>query len=304
MKKKGKGSYRTSRRGVNSNVGNNPAAMNISLLPHGWAVSFSSGDHSHLQRTLSQGGPDGVPMLNNCVRSTHGKNCGEHKMADQQQDRYGQSQSSTGQNPALDAVTPLQFSANRWDRKSLAVTDPNSPKIVDRKVKSLLNKLTIENFDPISDQIIAWANKSKKEKDGRTLIQVIKLMSEKVTDKEMWSEMSAQLCHKIMERISPQVQDNDIKNAEGKPITCGQLFHKHLLNRCQKNFECHWAKEIAVAAAAIRALKDQAMKATNKKGKGSGGIVLPCYSDKHYAAQKAKHQCIGLIKFIGELFKL
>ncbi len=45
--------------------------------------------------------------------------------------------------------------------------------MVDRKVKGLLNKLTMEKFDLISDQIIAWANKSEKEKDGRTLIQVI-----------------------------------------------------------------------------------------------------------------------------------
>ena len=35
------------------------------------------------------------------------------------------------------------------------------------EVKSLLNRLTMERFDSISDQIIGWVNKSEKEEDGR-----------------------------------------------------------------------------------------------------------------------------------------
>ena len=57
----------------------------------------------------------------------------------------------------------------------------DSPEVVDRKVKALLNKLTMERFDSISDQIIEWANKSEKEKDGQTLIQVTRLVFEKAT---------------------------------------------------------------------------------------------------------------------------
>ena len=34
-------------------------------------------------------------------------------------------------------------------------------RVVDQKVRALLNKLTVEKFDTISDQIIAWANKSE-----------------------------------------------------------------------------------------------------------------------------------------------
>ena len=100
----------------------------------------------------------------------------------------------------------------------------NSPELVERKVKGLLNKLTMEKFASISDQIIAWANKSEKEKDGRTLIQVIRLVFEKATDEATWSEMYARLCRKMMEQISTNVQDDGIRNTEGKPITGGQLF--------------------------------------------------------------------------------
>ena len=183
----------------------------------------------------------------------------------------------------LDPVVPLQATENRWDRKAIQA-DQGSPELVERKVTGLLNKLTMEKFTSISDQIITWANKSEKEKDGRTLIQVIRLVFEKATDEATWSEMYARLCRKMMEQISTNVQDDAIRNPEGKPITGGHLFRKYLLNRCQDDFERGW-----VSIARIEEGRTE-------------GIVL--YSDEYYAAQKVKRQGLGLIKFIGELFKL
>ena len=55
------------------------------------------------------------------------------------------------------------------------------------------------------------------------------------------------------------------------------------------------------AAAATKSLEDKAAKAAKTKEAGTEEIVL--YSDEYYAAQKAKRQGLGLIKFIGELFK-
>lgn len=256
-----------------------------------------------MQRTSSQGGPGGVPMSGSRPRSKRGEKRGDHKGSGQQASAFSQGQPGTSQGLSAEPVVPLQMSANRWDRKAMAGIDPDAPEVVDRKVKSLLNKLSMEKFASISDQIIDWANKSEKEKDGRTLIQVIRLVFEKATDEATWSEMYARLCRKMMERISPLVQDDGIKNAEGKPITGGQLFRKYLLNRCQEDFERGWvAKEATAAAAASKALEDEAVKAANEKGKDTGETVL--YSDEYYAAQKAKRQGLGLIKFIGELFKL
>ena len=65
---------------------------------------------------------------------------------------------------------------------------PNNS-FVERKVKGLLDKLTMEKFDKLSYQILAWANKSEEEKDAATLTLVIKLIFEKVTDEATWSEM-------------------------------------------------------------------------------------------------------------------
>ncbi|KAL1669006.1 armadillo-type protein [Schizophyllum commune] len=191
-------------------------------------------------------------------------------------------------------VAPLARSANRWRPGALLKgAEPDSPEVVvDRK------------FDSLSDQIIAWADKSEKEKDGCTLIQVIRLVYEKAIDEAAWSEMYARLCQKMMEQISPKVQDDGIRNAEGKPITGGQLFRKYLLNRCQEDFERGWvSKEATAAAAATKAVEDEAVKSANEKKEG-GDNKLGLYSDKHYAAQKAKCQGLGLIRFIGELFKV
>ena len=199
-----------------------------------------------------------------------------------------------------------EVSANLWAPASLVKKgqpshiDLESPEVVDRKVRLLLNRLSMERFDSISDQIIAWVNRSEKEKDGRTLIQVIRLVFEKATNEATSCEMYARLCRKMVEQISPNVHDDGIKNANGKPIAGGQLFRKYLLNRCQEDFERGWvAREATASAAATKVSEDQAVKVLAVQNKNE---ERPLYSD--YAAQKARRQGLGLIRFIGELFKV
>ncbi|KIM19672.1 hypothetical protein M408DRAFT_83199 [Serendipita vermifera MAFF 305830] len=201
------------------------------------------------------------------------------------------------------AEPDLHHAENSWStQRKPTGQDPNSPEFIDRKVKGLLNKLTMEKFDSIAAQILEWANRSVQEVDGRTLIQVIRLVFEKATDEAAWSEMYARLCRFLMERISQDVRDEGIKNADGKPIAGGNLFRKYLLNRCQEDFERGWsAKESAMLAAASKAEDDKAVAAAAEKA-GGGEEVL--YSDEYYASQKAKRRGLGLVKFIGELFKL
>ena len=92
---------------------------------------------------------------------------------------------------------PLATTENAWTPGQPKILDPNSPELVQRKVKALLNKLTMEKFDSISDQILEWANKSEQESDGRILRQVIALVFEKATDEAAWSSMYALLCRKV-----------------------------------------------------------------------------------------------------------
>ena len=274
---------------------NSNRAASVSEAP---GMQHTSNRPSAMQRTASQGGAG--PPLQKHVCSKRGENRNENDGVPGGQGHGFGFNNNMNQMQNLDPVVPLQARENRWDRKAIQV-DQDSPELVEREVKGLLNKLTMENFASISDQIIAWANKSEKEKDGRTLNQVVRLVFEKATD-EATSEIYARLCRKMMEQISTNVQDDGIKNAEGKPITGGQLFRKYLLNRCQEYFERGWvAKEATAAAAVTKALEDETGNAKTKEDR-TEEIVL--YSDEQYAAQKAKRRSLGLIKFIGELFKL
>ncbi|OBZ69853.1 Eukaryotic translation initiation factor 4 gamma [Grifola frondosa] len=239
-----------------------------------------------------QSGPDSHPIGSGQARTKRGRRGHKDHKADA---------GSSGQSflASLGSVVPLQVSANRWRARSLCndsqATDTRTPEVVHRKVLGLLNKLTMERFESISDQIIAWANKSGKEKDGRTLIQVIGLISEKATDEAMWSEMYARLCRKMMERLSENVQDDGVRNFEGKPIAGGQLFHKYLLNRCQEDFKRGWgSRKVTYAIAEIETIEVRAAK---------DGEETLLYSDEYYAAHKVKRRGFGLIKFNGELFK-
>ncbi|KAI0061212.1 hypothetical protein BV25DRAFT_808484 [Artomyces pyxidatus] len=261
------------------------------------------GRPSPITRTPSQGGP-GTGKERDRIRSKRGEKRNESNRVSVSSHQAPSMGNSSSMGPPLEPVAPLEVSANRWvagSTRRAPPVDTESPEIVDRKVKGLLNKLTMERFDSISDQIIAWANKSEKEKDGRTLIQVIRLVFEKATDEATFSEMYARLCRKMMEMISPKVQDDGIINQEGKPFAGGHLFRKYLLNRCQEDFERGWvAKETTAAAAATKAEADEATKAAQKDKEEESEL----YSDEYYAAAKAKRRGLGLIRFIGELFKL
>lgn len=216
----------------------------------------------------------------------------------------------------LDQVVPLANSENRWSRGASVKAD--SPEMVQRKVKALLNKLTLEKFDSISNQILEWANKSVSEQDGRTLRQVIQLIFEKATDEAAWSEMYARLCRKLMDEVSPDVKDENLVTSDGEPVVGGLLFRKYLLNRCQEDFERGWAqRDTAVAAAKSKEAEDKAKKDINEKAEAEAKAAeergekpsaepkeAELLSDEYYEAQKAKRRGLGLVRFIGELFKL
>jgi translation initiation factor 4G len=158
----------------------------------------------------------------------------------------------------------------------------DSPEVVDRNVGALLEKLTTENFDSISSEIIQWANGSENQKDGRTLLQIVRLVFENATRETSSSEMYARLCRRIMGQINSKVRDEGIKDAEGKPIAGGQLFRKYLINRCQEAFEG------LGSVAKVPAAATDATKAAEEKD----------------ASQKSKRRGPALTRFLGELFKL
>lgn len=192
-------------------------------------------------------------------------------------------------------VTNLEISATGWKPRSLGQQGQvgpapggdglMEPDMVQRKVKAALNKMTPEKFDKIADQILDIAAQSKHENDGRTLRQVIQLTFEKATDEAHWAPMYAAFARKMLESMSPEIKDENIKDKNGNVVTGGNLFRKYLLNRCQEEFERGWKVNLP----------------PRPEGETEEAALM---SDEYYVAAAAKRRGLGLVKFIGELFKL
>ncbi|KAL3467105.1 hypothetical protein BJX64DRAFT_274134 [Aspergillus heterothallicus] len=191
-------------------------------------------------------------------------------------------------------VQGLQISSSGWKARSLgqapAAAGPTpggylAPDVVQRKVKAALNKMTPENFERISGQILEIVSQSKDESDGRTLRQVIQLTFEKATDEAHWASIYAKFCKRMLESMSAEIKDENIRDRQGNVVAGGSLFRKYLLNRCQEEFERGWKVNLPPKPEGVT--EEVAMM-----------------SDEYYAAAAAKRRGLGLVKFIGELYKL
>ena len=123
---------------------NEPFDLSIS----GREASVNSiGLPSPMQETVNQ---SGVPVS----RGTTSRHEEERNDSNQVEKKVhpNHGQSNMRLSVSLEPVAPLQATANRWHSSAV---DPASPEIVSRKVKGLLNKLTMKKFDSISDEIIA-----------------------------------------------------------------------------------------------------------------------------------------------------
>ncbi|KAJ3473863.1 hypothetical protein NLG97_g10095 [Lecanicillium saksenae] len=201
-------------------------------------------------------------------------------------------------------VKPIAVTANGWKPTSVGKSAVASsavaagyldPEMVQRKVKAALNKMTPEKFDRIADQILLIASQSKDESDGRTLRQVIQLTFEKATDESHWASMYAKFCKRMLETMSPEVRDERIKDKNGNIVSGGNLFRKYLLNRCQEDFERGWSVNLPEPP------KEEEKK-DDADAKKNGEAEL--MSDEYYQAAAAKRRGLGLVQFIGELYKL
>ncbi|KAK4518502.1 uncharacterized protein ATC70_008720 [Mucor velutinosus] len=188
----------------------------------------------------------------------------------------------------MEQVAPLEKTENRWVptvgsqlAQPPAEGELMSQEYITRKVNALLNKLTVEKFDSISTQIFEYARQSAKENDGRSLRTVMKLTFEKACDEPAFASMWARLCRSMYDAMTDDIKDTSILDENNKPSSGILLFRKYLFNRCQVEFEKGW-------------------KVNMPEMDEVDGMM----TEEYYAAAKAKRQGLGLIQFIGELFKL
>jgi translation initiation factor 4G len=243
-----------------------------------------------MQRTASfqQMGPQGGP---NSPRNTSRRGGGGDSRRGPKQGGGGKGTDKDMPLTAGADLKPLERSQTGWKPHSQAPAAPvmgaahMAPDMVQRKVKAALNKMTPEKFDKIADQILEIAAQSKDESDGRTLRQVIQLTFEKACDEAHWASMYAKFCHRMLATMSPEIKDENVRDKHDNPVLGGALFRKYLLNRCQEEFERGWEVNLP----------------TKPEGQTEEAALL---SDEYYIAAAAKRKGLGLIQFIGELYKL
>ena len=247
-----------------------------------------------MSRTASSNVLGGIPPSPRVGGSTRGGTRDGSKRGKQSNRRHDDEDKTMPLTAGMD-VGPIKISQTGWKARSLAGPSLSGPAlggdglmppdVVQRKVKSSLNKMTPEKFDKISDQILEIAAQSKDESDGRTLRQVIQLTFEKATDEAHWASMYAMFCKRMLESMSSDIQDENIKDKHGAIVTGGNLFRKYLLNRCQEEFERGWKVNLP----------------PKPEGQTEEAAML---SEEYYIAAAAKRRGLGLVKFIGELYKL
>lgn len=244
------------------------------------------------------GGPStgrGASSMNSATSGSRGGISGRGPSRGSRQPTRGESAAANKTMPLTAGMDlkPIEVTASGWkptsiNNKALAAAVPDghmAPDMVQRKVKAALNKMTPERFDKISEQILEISSQSKNETDGRTLRQVIQLTFDKACDEAHWAGMYAKFCLRMMDQMSHDIKDEDVVNKEGQHVTGGALFRKYLLNRCQEEFERGWTVNLP----------------EKKEGETEEAAML---SDEYYIAAAAKRKGLGLLQFIGEVYKL
>ncbi|KAJ5227165.1 uncharacterized protein N7469_007171 [Penicillium citrinum] len=267
---------------MNSSIGGRPGPFGPFPRPVGVGMGAPG---------MSRNNSSGMPMSPRVASSKGGRNASKKQHPGKKEEEANKSMPLTA---GMD-LKALQTSTTGWKPRSVgqATTGPTpggesgymAPDVVQRKVKAALNKMTPEKFERISEQILAIVSQSKDESDGRTLRQVIQLTFEKATDEAHWAPMYAKFCKAMLESMSLDIKDENIRDKNGNVVAGGNLFRKYLLNRCQEEFERGWKVNLP------------------EKPEGTTEEVA-MMSDEYYIAAAAKRRGLGLVKFIGELYKL
>ncbi|CAE7224344.1 tif471, partial [Symbiodinium pilosum] len=187
------------------------------------------------------------------------------------QDAKQKPDKNTQQGDASQAsANKLEVSETSWAAqiaRRKALSKENSDDSFVKNVRSILNKLTVEKFDTLSEQIIELVSQSDRPNHGIPLL--MQLVFEKATTQHHFINMYVGLCVKLHKWLT----DNErIDGAESQ-----SNFKRVLLNQCQSSFEQYL-----------------------EPPEGFDGLT----GDDLYEAQvKYKTKMLGNIRLVGELIR-
>lgn len=147
-----------------------------------------------------------------------------------------------------------------------------------KKVNGLLNKLTLEKFEPLLERFLELPIDSPE-----LLRETINLIFDKATSEEKFCPMYANLCEHLTHKFSEEA----VETMENFTVTEGakqQTFRRLLLNQCQEEFEKEKKLEVLSKAEMAQLSEDEREQVLLKE-------------------RRCKVRSLGNIIFIAELFK-
>ncbi|XP_037941767.1 eukaryotic translation initiation factor 4 gamma 2, partial [Teleopsis dalmanni] len=187
---------------------------------------------------------------------------------------------NTAQQPAK-APTPPPPSTGRWVPPSLrpqhGLTQTEKNDVVFRKVRGILNKLTPEKFQELSDELL------KLDLNTFVILKgVILLIFDKALDEPKYSSMYAQLCKRLSEEALSFEKDPNSSNS----------FLQLLIAVCRDKFNNRLKRDtIDIDANQFNSINKSQSSDEND-------------ADEEERRHLAKQRMLGNVKFIGELNKL
>jgi hypothetical protein len=176
------------------------------------------------------------------------------------------------QSMSMGPIKPLERTENAYD---VSKTQPRSHyDMVMKEIRGMLNKLTLTNFDKLSDDLVKLDITDPEELRG-----IVSIIFDKSLEETHFCNMYARLCNKIKDTLPKFAEPDDADPPPGKEKAPKKelTFKRCLLNKCQQEFE--------------RADRYEDLRAPNE-------------TEAQHAAKsrKVRMRMLGNIKFIGELF--
>jgi len=188
------------------------------------------------------------------------------------------------------------------------VTDDPEEEKAQKALKSTLNKITPQNFEKITAQII---EKIKEREKAKTLSGFIDQIFDKALTETTFAELYAKLVASLNTPFEKALTDDD-----GAPVQ----FRRTLLNKCQEEFQ---RGALAMKAVADREKRehekpaDEQVAEETPKAEAEEGEISEEQLEKLNAAEEAKRQdkaqadaevkarkrMLGNIIFVGQLYR-
>jgi translation initiation factor 4G len=190
-------------------------------------------------------------------------------------------------NISLNQDVKLNESKNAW-KPQMLVNEQDLPddekKIVEliKQFRSILNKITPENFPTLIEQL-----KNVKIDTVDLLDSCISLVFEKAIMEPSYGASYAQLCKEVSDVFVVPLDEN---NSQQKAV-----FKKRLITQCQKEFEKHRDNEL-IKNTAERLKEIEAEEDPTKKDELKADFEMENY--------KIRRRAVGTVHFIGELYKI